>query len=491
MSSKPRKRSPASPRSHAPAKPRPRTTAPARSAARAGAPPLSVVILAAGQGKRMHSDLPKVLQPLAGEPLLAHVIRTARTLQPAAIHVLYGHGGERVRAALAGEPVSWVHQAEQLGTGHAMQQVARHLPDGHDVLVLYGDVPLTRADTLRQLLSRAAARRVALLTVRLPDPTGYGRVLRDRRGRVTRIVEQRDASARELAVEECNTGILALPARALKPWLARLTNANAQREYYLTDVIGMAVREGFGVDALTAADATEVLGVNDRVQLAEVERAYRLRRARELMLAGATVIDPLRLDVRGEVTLGRDVVLDANVVLAGRVTLGDRVRIGPNTVLRDSAVGADAEIAGFCHIDRAQIGPECRIGPFARLRPGADLARGVHIGNFVEVKNARLGAGSKANHLTYLGDSQVGADVNVGAGTITCNYDGANKSITHIGDGAFIGSGTMLVAPVRVGAGATIGAGSTITADAPEGKLTLGRARQVTIENWERPRKRG
>jgi len=432
-----------------------------------------------------------VLQPLAGEPLLAHVIRTARTLQPAAIHVLYGHGGERVRAALAGEPVSWVHQAEQLGTGHAMQQVARHLPDGHDVLVLYGDVPLTRADTLRQLLSRAAARRVALLTVRLPDPTGYGRVLRDRRGRVTRIVEQRDASARELAVEECNTGILALPARALKPWLARLTNANAQREYYLTDVIGMAVREGFGVDALTAADATEVLGVNDRVQLAEVERAYRLRRARELMLAGATVIDPLRLDVRGEVTLGRDVVLDANVVLAGRVTLGDRVRIGPNTVLRDSAVGADAEIAGFCHIDRAQIGPECRIGPFARLRPGADLARGVHIGNFVEVKNARLGAGSKANHLTYLGDSQVGADVNVGAGTITCNYDGANKSITHIGDGAFIGSGTMLVAPVRVGAGATIGAGSTITADAPEGKLTLGRARQVTIENWERPRKRG
>jgi len=452
--------------------------------------PLAVVILAAGQGKRMRSDLPKVLQPLAGRPLLEHVIDAARALDPASIHVVYGHGGGQVREALKSEPVSWVLQPEQLGTGHALLQVAPHLGERERVLVLYGDVPLTRPSTLRQLLECAGPDALALLTVRLDDPTGYGRIVRDSRGGVRRIVEQRDAGKRELAIRECSTGVMVAPARSLKRWLARLTNDNAQREYYLTDVIAMAVRERVAVEPLVAPNPTEVLGVNDKAQLAEVEAALRQRRASELMLAGVTVIDPARLDVRGTVEAGRDVVIDANVILEGHVKLGDRVRIGAGCVLRETEIGSDTEILPLCVLDQALIGRSCRIGPFARLRPSSTLDEGVHVGNFVEVKNTQIGPQSKANHLTYLGDAVVGAGVNVGAGTVTCNYDGANKWQTRIGDGAFIGSGSMLVAPVEIGAGATIGAGSTITADAPQGQLTLGRAKQMSITGWQRPKKK-
>jgi len=452
--------------------------------------PLSVVILAAGQGKRMKSDLPKVLQPVAGRPMLAHVIHCARELQPAAIHVVYGHGGERVREALAEEPVQWVLQAEQHGTGHAVMQAAPTVPDDHTVLVLYGDVPLTQAETLRSLLDAAGDDRLALLSVRLPDPTGYGRVLRDNAGSVYRIVEQKDATRKELAVDECNTGLMAVGAGRLKGWLARLSNDNAQGEYYLTDVVAMAVRDGVKVEAVLAPTVAEVLGVNDKLQLAQVEAEHRRMQAERLMLAGVTVVDPARLDVRGEVVHGRDVVLDVNVVLEGRVVLGDRVRLGPNVLVRDCEIGADTTVFPNSVLERSVIGNGCNVGPFARLRPGNRLADGVHIGNFVEVKNSEIGPGSKANHLTYLGDSTVGSKVNVGAGTVTCNYDGANKSRTTIGDGAFIGSGSMLVAPVTVGEQATIGAGSTITKDAPPGQLTLERSKQVTLAGWKRPVKK-
>jgi bifunctional UDP-N-acetylglucosamine pyrophosphorylase / glucosamine-1-phosphate N-acetyltransferase len=461
-----------------------------RSGSERAPPPVSVVILAAGQGKRMNSDLPKVLQPLAGKPLLQHVIATARSLAPAAVHVVHGHGGDRVLESLKNEPVSWIRQAEQLGTGHAMIQTVPQLEDEQLVLILYGDVPLIRAETLRQLVTLAGTNSVALLTVILDDPTGYGRIVRDAQGRVRRIVEQRDASRRELAIRECNTGVLAVPVRRLKSWLAALRNDNAQREYYLTDIIAMAVRERVRVEPLVAPTAAEVLGVNDKIQLAEVESAYRRQRAAELMRAGATVIDPGRIDIRGNVEIGRDVEFDVNVVLEGNVRLGDRVRIGANCVVRDSTIGADTRVFPNCVIDGAVIGASCNIGPFGRFRPSSTLADHVHIGNFVEVKNTKLGAGSKANHLTYLGDAIIGARVNVGAGSVTCNYDGVNKWPTHIEDGASIGAGSMLVAPVRIGADATIGAGSTITADAPQGELTLGRARQLTIPGWKRPTKR-
>ncbi|MGB6449878.1 MAG: bifunctional UDP-N-acetylglucosamine diphosphorylase/glucosamine-1-phosphate N-acetyltransferase GlmU [Steroidobacteraceae bacterium] len=452
--------------------------------------PLSVVILAAGQGKRMRSDLPKVLQPLAGRPLLQHVIATARALDPASIHVVYGHGGERVREALRDEPVSWVLQSRQLGTGHALLQAAPHLTDGERVLVLYGDVPLTRPETLRQLLDLGPPNTLALLTVLLDDPTGYGRIVRDSRGGVRRIVEQRDAGKRELAIRECSTGVMAAPAKPLKAWLSRLSNDNAQREYYLTDVMAMAVRERIAVKPLLAPSAADVLGVNDKVQLAEVEAEYRRRRATELMVAGVTVSDPQRLDVRGTVEAGRDVALDVSVVLEGRVKLGDRVRIGPHCVVRDSEIGSDTEVLAHCVIDGAVIGPACRIGPYSRVRPTSTLAEGVHIGNFVEVKNSRIGTESKANHLSYVGDAQVGARVNVGAGTIVANYDGANKHLTTVEDDVHTGSNSVLVAPITVGAGATIAAGSTVAHAAPAGKLTIARARQVTIEGWQRPRKR-
>ncbi|MFO1401669.1 MAG: bifunctional UDP-N-acetylglucosamine diphosphorylase/glucosamine-1-phosphate N-acetyltransferase GlmU [Steroidobacteraceae bacterium] len=449
--------------------------------------PLSIVILAAGQGKRMKSQLPKVLQPLAGRPLLAHVLDTAARLDAAATHVVYGHGGEQVRAALPEAPVHWALQAEQLGTGHAVQQAMPQVPDEHRVLVLYGDVPLLRAETLQGLVALAGPRSVALLTVTLDDPTGYGRIVRDARGQVLRIVEQKDASARELRIREGNTGVLCAPAGLLRRWLAKLRNANAQGEYYLTDIIAMARRDRLRVAPLAAPDATEVLGVNDKLQLATLEAAYRARRAAELMRAGATLIDPARIDVRGEVTVDSDVLLDVNVVLEGPVHLGRGVRVGPNSVISNARIGAGSEVRAHCVIENASVGPDCQVGPFARLRPGAELGAGAHVGNFVEIKNSTLGAGSKANHLSYVGDATIGAGVNVGAGTITCNYDGVNKWRTEIGDRAFIGSGTMLVAPVKVGAGATIGAGSTITRDAPPEQLTLERSHQVSVAGWQRP----
>jgi bifunctional UDP-N-acetylglucosamine pyrophosphorylase/glucosamine-1-phosphate N-acetyltransferase len=448
---------------------------------------LSIVILAAGQGKRMKSDLPKVLQPLAGRPMLSHVIDCARQLGARGIHVVYGHGGEQVRALLDAQAVNPVLQSEQLGTGHAVAQAMPGIADDDLVLVLYGDVPLIRAQTLRQLITQASDQAIALLSVVLEDPTGYGRIVRDTAGNVVRIVEQKDANRRELAIREVNTGLMAVPAGQLRRWLGALRNDNAQGEYYLTDVVVAAVKQGLKVHAVIAPTVSEVLGINDKVQLAEVEAAHRREKANELMLAGVTVADPARLDVRGTVAVGSDVYLDVNVVLVGKVKLGNRVRIGPNCYVRDAEIGDDTELFPNCVVDNAVIGPNCRIGPFARLRPETRLERDVHIGNFVEVKKSEIGAGSKANHLTYLGDAVVGEKVNVGAGTVTCNYDGANKSTTVIGDGAFIGSGTMLVAPVRVGANATIGAGSTITREAPADKLTVGRTRQVTVENWKRP----
>jgi len=452
--------------------------------------PLSIVILAAGQGKRMKSDLPKVLQPLAGRPILSHVLQAAKSLQADAIHVVYGHGGEQVRTALAAEPVNWVLQAEQLGTGHAVAQAVPAIPDDHQVLILYGDVPLVRADTLRRLAEQSSERSIGVLTVVLQDPTGYGRVVRDGAGNVVRIVEQKDANTKERAINEINTGLMAVPARSLKTWLSALRNDNAQGEYYLTDIVVMAVRDGFKVNAVIAPTEIEVLGVNDKVQLAQLEGAYRAQQANRLMLEGVTLADPARIDVRGEVTTGRDVFIDVNVVMIGKVELGDRVRIGPNCFLKDCSIEADTEIHPNCVIDRARIGPRNSIGPFARIRPDSVLHEDVHIGNFVEVKKSEIGAGSKANHLTYLGDATVGRKVNIGAGTVTVNYDGVNKWRTEIGDNAFVGSGSMLVAPIKIGANANTGAGSTLTKDAPEGKLTLARARQVTIDGWKRPQKK-
>jgi bifunctional UDP-N-acetylglucosamine pyrophosphorylase / glucosamine-1-phosphate N-acetyltransferase len=446
-----------------------------------------VVILAAGEGKRMKSALPKVLQPLAGRPLLKHVIDTARTLSPAAIHVVYGHGGERVREALIDEPVSWTLQAERLGTGHALLQAMPQIPDRHQVLVLYGDVPLISRATLAELLKRAGEQQVGLLTARLDDPQGYGRIVRNRRGLVQRIVEQKDATKAQLAIRECNTGVLVCAARLLRGWLTRLKADNAQGEYYLTDVIALAVQDQIAVNPLLAPLASEVLGVNDKAQLAQLERLCRAQRARELLLAGVTLADPLRIDVRGSVRHGSDVFIDVNVVLEGQVALGDRVRLGAGCVIRNSEIGADTEVLPHCVIDGARVGPNCTIGPFARLRPVATLGAGVHIGNFVEVKNSQLGEASKANHLAYVGDAQVGSRVNIGAGTIVANYDGATKHTTVIGDDVHTGSNSVLVAPITIGAGATIGAGSTVTHAVPAGKLTVARARQATIEGWRRP----
>ena len=450
---------------------------------------LSVVILAAGQGKRMISDLPKVLQPLAGRPLLQHVIHTARVIEPDSIYVVYGHGGAQVQSALGAEPVEWVLQAEQLGTAHAVMQAMHLIPDDHQVLVLYGDVPLVRAQTLTKLLAAAGEDSLALLSAKLPDPSGYGRIVRDAAGEVRAIVEHSDATPPQLAIHEVNTGLMTMPAKRLRECLLTLRNDNAQREYFLTDIVAAAVGGGCRVCAVLAGDAAETAGVNDKVQLAQAEAHYRRARAQELMLAGATLADPERIDVRGEVEVGRDVFIDVNTVLVGRVHLGARVKIGPNCTIRDSSIGADTEIHANCVIDGAVVGENCRIGPFARLRPDTILHRDVHIGNYVEVKNTEIGSESKANHLSYLGDAQIGAGVNVGAGSVTCNYDGVNKWPTVIEDGAFLGSGSMLVAPVRIGAHATVGAGSTIDSNAPEDALTLGRARQTTIAGWRRPEK--
>jgi bifunctional UDP-N-acetylglucosamine pyrophosphorylase/glucosamine-1-phosphate N-acetyltransferase len=451
---------------------------------------ISVVILAAGQGKRMKSDLPKVLQPLAGRPLLQHVIDTARELDAADIHVVYGHGGELVREALASPDLTWALQAEQHGTGHAVMQAMPGVPDDHLALILYGDVPMVEAATLRRLMAAASDTSIAVLSVRMKDPTGYGRIVRDGARNVARIVEHKDANAKERAIDEVNTGLMAVPAKRLSEWLGQLKNDNAQGEYYLTDIVVMAAKAGLKVNAVLADREDEVLGVNDKVQLADVEAVYRRRRATELMLQGVTLVDPARFDARGIVEAGRDVFIDVNVVLEGKVVLGNRVRIGPNVVIKDATIGDDTVVFPNCVIDKATIGANCNIGPFARFRPVSTLAAGVHIGNFVEVKNSNLGPGSKANHLAYVGDADIGGKVNVGAGTITCNYDGANKWRTQIGDGAFIGSGSMLVAPVTIGAGATIGAGSTITKDAPDDKLTLERAKQITLDGWKRPEKK-
>ncbi|MGH8201210.1 MAG: bifunctional UDP-N-acetylglucosamine diphosphorylase/glucosamine-1-phosphate N-acetyltransferase GlmU [Steroidobacteraceae bacterium] len=450
---------------------------------------MSVIILAAGEGKRMKSALPKVLQPLAGRPLLSHVVDTARSLEPAAIHVVYGHGGERVREALAAQALQWTLQAQQLGTGHAVLQAIPHVPDDHMALILYGDVPLLSRQTLVQLVALAGPRQVALLTMTVDDPTGYGRIVRDAKGRVQRIVEQKDASAEERAIRECNTGVIAAPAKLIKHWLQGLKAENSQREYYLTDIIAMAVKDGVAVNPLGCAAAIDALGVNDKVQLALLEAECRRRAARELMLAGVTIADPARVDIRGRVTHGRDVFLDVNVVLEGTVKLGDRVRIGPGCVVRDAEIGDDTQVFPHCVIEGAVIGAGCNIGPFARFRPTSRLSASVHVGNFVEVKNSTMAAESKANHLSYVGDAQVGARVNIGAGTIIANYDGVNKHRTVIEDDAHTGSNSVLVAPITVGAGATVAAGSTVANEVPAGKLTIARARQTTVEGWKRPAK--
>jgi bifunctional UDP-N-acetylglucosamine pyrophosphorylase/glucosamine-1-phosphate N-acetyltransferase len=450
---------------------------------------LGVVILAAGQGTRMRSSLPKVLHTLADRPLLQHVIDTARTLNPEKIVVVYGHGGEQVRQIINEDDLIWAEQAKQLGTGHAVQQAIPHL-DGLDrVLVLYGDVPLTRSETLQGLLD-AAGNGFGLLTVELDDPSGYGRVERDGEGRVMRIVEQKDADPRQLAIREINTGIMVIPESRLHDWLGQLENNNAQGEYYLTDVLAMAVIEGMPIAVSQPADLIEAEGVNNKRQLAALERAWQRRVADDLMDGGLTLRDPARLDLRGTLEHGRDCVIDVNVIIEGEVTLGDNVQIGANTVLRNVRIADNVTIRENCVLEEALVGEDSQIGPFSRLRPGAELVGGAHVGNFVEIKKSTIGLGSKVNHLTYVGDSEIGSGVNIGAGTITCNYDGANKHKTVIGDDAFIGSNTALVAPVEVGKGATIGAGSTIGKDAPEGRLTLTRAKQMTISNWVRPKKK-
>ncbi|MGN2243389.1 bifunctional UDP-N-acetylglucosamine diphosphorylase/glucosamine-1-phosphate N-acetyltransferase GlmU [Frateuria sp. GZRR33] len=452
------------------------------------ASPLHVVILAAGEGKRMKSRKPKVLMPLAGRPLLAHVLDTARALSPTTIHVVYGHAGEQVHAAFAVAPdIEWVEQAQRLGTGHAVAQALAHIPDGARVLVLYGDVPLLRAGTVAPLV---AAGRLALLATVLDNPHGYGRVQRDAEGRVAGVVEEKDADAAQRAIRLVNTGILAGEAAALRRWIARLERNNAQGEYYLTDVFAMAAAEGQPAECIECADPVEAAGANNPLQLTELEDHHRRRATRELLLAGVRMADPMRLDVRGEVQAGMDVELDIDVILEGRVALGDDVRVGPFVRLKDAQLATGTVVLAHCDLEGVITHGPCTIGPFARLRPGTELAHGVHIGNFVETKQAHLGEGSKANHLTYLGDARIGAGVNVGAGTITCNYDGANKHLTRIGDGAFIGSNSALVAPVTIGANATIGAGSVITKDAPDGELTLGRGRQQTIPGYKRPTKK-
>jgi bifunctional UDP-N-acetylglucosamine pyrophosphorylase/glucosamine-1-phosphate N-acetyltransferase len=452
--------------------------------------PLDVIVLAAGQGKRMRSALPKVLHPLAGRPLLAHVLDAARGLSPRKTIVVHGHGGEQVRTAFAGQDVEWVLQAEQLGTGDAVRQALPRLAGDGEVLILYGDVPLVRPASLRRLAD-AAREGVAVMTAEVDDPAGYGRVLRNPAGGVERIVEEKDASSAERAVREINAGFMALGARRLRDWLAKIGNRNAQKEYYLTDIVALAVHDGVPVVAVKVDDATEVAGVNSKRELAALERVMQRQWARRLMDEGVTLADPARIDVRGTLECGRDVSIDVNCVFEGRVVLGDGVRIGPNCLLRDVTLAADTEVHAFSHLEDSQVGARCRLGPYARLRPGSALADEVHIGNFVEVKASRLGEGAKANHLSYIGDAELGSRVNVGAGTITCNYDGVAKHRTVIEDDCFIGSDATLVAPVRIARGSYIGAGSTITRDTPPGQLTVGRARQVSIPGWKPPKKKG
>ena len=450
---------------------------------------MNVVILAAGKGKRMHSNLPKVLHPLAGKPLLGHVLDVARSLSPESLCVVVGHGGEVVRQAVAAPDVQFGEQSPQLGTGHAVQQALPYLGQGSHTLVLYGDVPLVQASTLKRLLA-AAQDGLAVLTVALDNPQGYGRILRNPAGQVTAIVEEKDANDAQRAIQEVNTGIMAIPTARLADWLGALSNNNAQGEYYLTDLIGLAVAQGVPVRTAHPEGSWEVLGVNSKTQLAELERILQGRIAAQLLEEGVRLADPARLDVRGELVCGRDVAIDVGCVFEGRVVLEEAVEVGPYCVLKNVTVAAGARIAAFSHLDNAQVGPDAVVGPYARLRPGTTLEAGAHVGNFVELKNTTLGAGSKANHLAYVGDATVGARVNIGAGTITCNYDGVNKFRTVIEDDAFIGSDTQLVAPVTVGRGATLGAGTTLTKDAPPDTLTISRAKQLAVPGWQRPQKK-
>ena len=454
---------------------------------------LNIVILAAGQGKRMQSNLPKVLHPIAGRPMLTHVLDSARALGAQRIAIVVGHGAEQVKQAYATqEDLQFALQQPQLGTGHAVLQAVPLLKESHadDVtIVLYGDVPLVQPDTLRALLN-ARANGVAILTEILSDATGYGRIVRDVKGNVCAIVEHKDATPEQRAIQEVNTGIMAVPTRQLKSWLTKLTNNNAQGEYYLTDIVAMAVAEGVSVNVAHPVAGFETLGVNSRLQQAELERLWQRELARRQLEAGVTIVDPARFDLRGELLCGQDVFIDVGCVFEGRVVLADGVRIGAHCVLRNVTLGAATRIESFSHLEQAEVGADAHIGPYARLRPGAKLADATHVGNFVEIKNTNLGKGSKANHLAYVGDADVGERVNIGAGTITCNYDGVNKHRTTIEDDAFIGSDTQLVAPVRVGKGATLGAGTTLTRDAPAGQLTVSRAKQVTIEGWKRPVKK-
>ena len=451
---------------------------------------MNIVILAAGLGKRMHSDTPKVLHRLAGRALLSHVIETAKRLSPSVICVVYGHGGETVRKTLGENDAIWVKQEPQLGTGHAVMQAAPHLDDRWPTLVLYGDVPLIRPETLKHLI-QAAGKGLGLLTATLDDPSGYGRIIRNGR-RVVRIVEENDAAPKQRALREINTGIVVAPTKKLKGWLGRLEKKNAKNEYYLTDIVAFAARERVPVTATQASAAWETLGVNSRSQLAELERIYQRNLVQALMEQGVALADPGRCDVRGSLACGRDVTIDVNCLFEGDVKLGDGVSIGANCVLKRVVIAAGTCIEPFCHLEDADIGTNCSIGPYTRIRPGARTRLGdeVHLGNFVEVKASSIGAGSKANHLSYIGDTEVGRNVNVGAGTIVCNYDGANKHRTVIEDDVFIGSDTQLVAPVRVGRGATLGAGTTLTKDAPPGELTISRAKQMIIPGWKRPVKR-
>lgn len=447
---------------------------------------MNIVILAAGMGKRMHSSLPKVLHLLAGKSMLEHVIATARALMPEKLVIVYGYGGEQVLRQITGPDLIFVKQEPQLGTGHAVMQAVPELDESVPTLILYGDVPLIGIESLRRLVSVAGNERLGILTVEMPDPTGYGRIIRVD-GRIRRIVEQKDGREEELAVKEINTGMMVVPTALLKRWLSSLTNDNVQGEYYLTDIVSRAVSENIDIVSSQPDDISETMGVNSKKQLAKLERVYQKNIASRLLDDGVSLADPDRIDVRGSLQCGRDVFIDVNCVFEGEVTLADGVTVGPNCVVRNCLIGENAEIRPFCHLDGAKIGPGSLIGPYARLRPGAELGEEVHIGNFVEVKNSHIAAQSKANHLAYVGDSTVGSRVNIGAGAITCNYDGANKHRTVIGDDAFIGTNCELVAPVRVGSGATIGAGTTLTKDAPAGSLTVSRIRQTTINDWKRP----
>ncbi|MFZ3017911.1 MAG: bifunctional UDP-N-acetylglucosamine diphosphorylase/glucosamine-1-phosphate N-acetyltransferase GlmU [Gallionella sp.] len=446
---------------------------------------LNVVILAAGKGMRMYSHKPKVLHALAGKPLVQHVLDCAATLQPQRVCVVYGHGGEMVPQAMVQYGAQFVIQEPQLGTGHAVQQAMPHLDDDGCTLVLYGDVPLIQHNTLHQM--QQAGDGLVLLTVTLDNPAGYGRIVRDAQGDVQCIVEEKDATPEQREIREVNTGILLAPTAQLRDWLGKLGNSNAQGEYYLTDIVGMAVQQGVAVHTVQPAQRWEVEGINNKSQLARLERTWQQVEAERLLAHGVTLADPARIDQRGRLVCGRDVEIDVGCIFEGDVTLGDNVRVGAYSVLRNATVATGTDIAPYSHIDSSVVGANCHIGPYARLRPGTKLAEGAHIGNFVEIKNSDIGSGSKANHLSYIGDSTVGSRVNIGAGTITCNYDGANKFRTVIGDDAFIGSDTQLVAPVTVGRGATIGAGSTITKDTPDGELTLSRSKQLTITGWKRP----